>query len=229
MTYGGGPLDPFGGDPLAAPAAHPGYAPSAPQSAQVPSGWSPHPPADRTGTLATLSIVFAFVFAPAGAALGHVALSQINRTHQRGRERAIIGLVLSYVVIVLAILALVWWLASDRGASNNATLPLSTAVTYPVPPQRPSTTVITEPPAARPTVGIFDLEVGDCIEVQREQIDKDDPKRGVIVTVYRVVCHVGDGVVQVRQVLPTETCRTRSFLSNTPANTLFVCIEDFKG
>ena len=31
-------------------------------------------------TLATLSLVFAFVFAPAGAILGHLGLAQIRRT-----------------------------------------------------------------------------------------------------------------------------------------------------
>ncbi len=230
MTYGGGPHDPFGGDPFAAPGAQPGYHPTAPpQGFGPPPGWSPQPPPDRTGTLATLSIVFAFVFAPAGAALGHVALSQINRTHGRGRERAIIGLVLSYLVIVLAILALVWWLVTDGSGRSSTASTATTAVTHPSPPPRPSTTVITAPPQARPTVSVEELQVGDCIEVQREQVDKDNPKSGFIVTIYRVTCHIGDGVVQVQQILPTESCRTRVSISNIPRNTVYACIDDFKG
>jgi Domain of unknown function (DUF4190) len=238
MTYGGGSHDPFGGDPFAAPGAQPGYTPSAPQQGYNPSpppqgfgapGWNPQPPPDKSGTLATLSIVFAFVFAPAGAALGHVALSQINRTRGPGRERAIIGLVLSYLVIVLAIIALVWWLVSDGSSGNTSTAPLSTAVTHPSPPPRPSTTVITAPPVGRPTVSVSELQVGDCIEVQREMVDKDHPEGGYIVTIYRTACRVADGVVQVKQILPSETCQTRVWLANTPQNTIYACIDDFKG
>jgi eukaryotic-like serine/threonine-protein kinase len=67
------------------------------------------PPArrDEVNTLATLSIVFAFVAAPAGAVLGHLGLSQIRRTGQRGRERALIGVTLSYVFITVAVVALI--------------------------------------------------------------------------------------------------------------------------
>ena len=48
----------------------------------------PSPPRQKTNTFATLSVVFAFLFAPAGAVLGHLGLSQIRRTGQRGRDRA---------------------------------------------------------------------------------------------------------------------------------------------
>ncbi|MEV0672085.1 sensor domain-containing protein [Mycobacterium sp. NPDC050441] len=115
--YGGPPSDPFGGAPFG------GWSgpPSGPPTIQVPP-----PPSQETNQLATLSIVFAFLFAPAGAVLGHVALSQIKRLHQKGRDRAIIGLVLSYVVIVIAVAALVVWLViprSDTATSSRPTLP----------------------------------------------------------------------------------------------------------
>ena len=44
---------------------------------------APMRPRDEANVLATLSVVFAFVFAPAGAILGHLALSQIRHTGQR--------------------------------------------------------------------------------------------------------------------------------------------------
>lgn len=229
MTYGGSSYDPFGGDPFGGPGAPIGPGHPAPPPTQAPPGWAPQEPHGQAGTLATLSIVFGVLFAPAGAALGHVALSRINRTHEPGRERAITGLVISYVVIVLAILALVWWLVVGGSADNHPAAPASTAVTHPSPPPRPSTTVITAPPVARPTVSVSELQVGDCIEVQREQVDKNNPQSGYIVTIYRTACRVADGVVQVKQILPNQSCRTRVWLSNIPENTIFACIDDFKG
>jgi eukaryotic-like serine/threonine-protein kinase len=65
------------------------------------------PPHQETHTLATLSVVFAFVFAPAGVVLGHLALSQIHQTGQRGRDRALVGVTLSYVFITVAVVALI--------------------------------------------------------------------------------------------------------------------------
>ena len=111
--YGGGQPDPFGSDPFGGPPSTQGYMPpltpgSPPVTGRVfpPSGR----PSGEVNKFATLSIVFAFVFAPVGAVLGHVALSQIKRSGQRGRERAIVGLTISYVIIVLAVIALVIWL-----------------------------------------------------------------------------------------------------------------------
>ncbi len=54
-------------------------------------------------TLATQSLVFAFVFPPVGAVLGHLALAQIRRTGELGRNRALAGVTLSYVFITLTV------------------------------------------------------------------------------------------------------------------------------
>jgi eukaryotic-like serine/threonine-protein kinase len=105
--YGGEPAapsggDPFGGDPFVGdpfavgrPGASASRAPA--QTSQQ----------QETNTLATLSVVFAFVFAPAGVILGHLALSQIHETGDRGRDRALVGVTLSYVFITVAVVALV--------------------------------------------------------------------------------------------------------------------------
>jgi hypothetical protein len=119
MTYGPGPTpnqppsgDPFGGKSFGDPfggAGSPGGPPT--YSAPPPSA----PP--KTNILATLSVVFAFAFAPAGAMLGHLGLSQIKRTGQPGRSRALVGMALSYSIIVIIVAALVVTAVLGRHAS----------------------------------------------------------------------------------------------------------------
>jgi eukaryotic-like serine/threonine-protein kinase len=105
--YGGGPAAPSGGDPFGGDAF-----PGDPFAVGRPGASASHAPAptseqQETNTLATLSVVFAFVFAPAGAILGHLALSQIHETADRGRDRALVGVTLSYVFITVAVVALI--------------------------------------------------------------------------------------------------------------------------
>jgi len=100
MTYGGGSggsADPFGTEPFGSSP----YGSPMPTASPAPSG--------EVNKLATLSIVFAFVFAPVGVVLGHVALAQISRRGERGRDRALIGLTLSYLFILFAVVALPWY------------------------------------------------------------------------------------------------------------------------
>jgi hypothetical protein len=109
--------DPFGGAPF-------GQLPGAPPV--LTSGPQARPPIN---TLATLSVAFAFVFAPAGAILGHLGLSQIGRTGQPGRERALIGLVASYAVIAIAVIAIV--ISASRSSTGTATPRPSSAAARP--------------------------------------------------------------------------------------------------
>jgi uncharacterized Tic20 family protein len=104
--YGGGPAAASGGDPFGAgPFAGDPFAVDEPSAGpRVPTPTSQQ---QETNTLATLSVVFAFVFAPAGVILGHVALSQIHETGDRGRDRALVGVTLSYVFITVVVVALV--------------------------------------------------------------------------------------------------------------------------
>jgi hypothetical protein len=57
-----------------------------------------------TNSLAILSLVMAFVFAPAGIVLGHVAKRQIRRTGDEGDGLATAGLIASYAItgVILA-------------------------------------------------------------------------------------------------------------------------------
>ncbi|MBS9533707.1 DUF4190 domain-containing protein [Mycobacterium sp. M1] len=168
--------------------------------------------------------MFAFVFAPVGAVLGHLALHQIQRTGEQGRERAIIGLAVSYAITTILVIALVVWLVLG-GKTSDA--PQAPAVSTTASAQAPRTTVITAPPVARPTVNVGDLRVGDCVEVKKESRDKDDPNKSWI-TIYRAACEVRDGVAQVQQILPSDTCGTTLSLVNND-QTIFACLADFKG
>ena len=89
---------------------------------QPPVIWAPIP-ARRVNGFATLSVVFAFVFAPVGAVFGHLGLSQIRRTGGRGRERAVIGLTLSYAFTLIAIAVLVIWTVMGVRSSTVGTSP----------------------------------------------------------------------------------------------------------
>lgn len=134
--------DPFGGDPFGGPP------PAGPRPGGAPPPWSPptwtRQPPPATGprnplganVFATLSPILAIPLAPVGAVLGHIGLAQTGRTGQPGRSSAIVGLTLSYYVIVLLVVGLVGWavLPADSdpsvvaAPSASATAPASGAV-----------------------------------------------------------------------------------------------------
>lgn len=58
-------------------------------------------PATRVNSFAILSLVVAAILAPAGIPLAIIALRQIKRTGERGREIALVGLWIGIVVTVL--------------------------------------------------------------------------------------------------------------------------------
>jgi len=146
--------NPFGGDPFGGTA----FGQAAPGGPPVFATAPPAPPSQggaEANTLAALSVIFAFVFPPAGAILGHLGLSQITRAGQPGRRRALTGIVLSYSVIVIAVVALVLWQvlgSGDKPAAPTASAPAVAPATPTAPPPLPTTTA---PPA--PTVAPTDL------------------------------------------------------------------------
>lgn len=233
MTYRGHKsegTDPFGPDPFGVPPRASGHAPPithAPANPVFPPPTAGAPV--EANTAATLSIVFAFVFAPAGAVLGHLALSQIRKRGGPGRERALVGLTLSYVIIALAVIALVIWLLVGSGADSTAAGPAPTAA-QPVPPRAavppPRTTFFTPPPAQRQTVTVDELRVGQCVEVQQT---RPDPSRASTdqIRIFPVRCEIRDGVFQVDQILADHSCPGQTLFN--PAETRFACISDFRG
>ncbi|WP_436970654.1 DUF4190 domain-containing protein [Micromonospora avicenniae] len=73
-----------------------------------------------TNVMAILSLVFAFVFSPAGIVLGHIAKKQIRRTGEQGDGLATAGLVLSYIFTILGLIgfALILVAAMSTGTSS---------------------------------------------------------------------------------------------------------------
>ncbi|MGC5377072.1 DUF4190 domain-containing protein [Micromonospora sp. DT68] len=76
-------------------------------------------PSRPTNLLAILSLVFAFVFPPAGAVLGHVAKRQIRTSGEEGGQLATWGMILGYVFTGLTLLACCGWLALVIIGSNS--------------------------------------------------------------------------------------------------------------
>lgn len=200
---GGDAGDPFASDPFEAAPPLPQYNP--PDSQPRPSSGS----VGEINTLATLSVVFAFVFAPVGAVLGHTALSQIRRLRQPGRKRAILGLTLSYFFLVLAVAVLIVWLLLHA----NKTQHNPTARTA-VPAPSVSSTVITPPPRGRPRVSVEQLRVGDCVEIQKNEPDPTRPNTDQIY-IYRAKCEVRGGIFQVTQKSSSpDQCPRGEYLTN---------------
>jgi peptidyl-prolyl cis-trans isomerase B (cyclophilin B) len=69
---------------------------------------TPAPQSAKTNTMAILALVFAFVFAPVGAILGHVALGQIKKTGEDGRGLALAGVIIGWIGTAVAILAILF-------------------------------------------------------------------------------------------------------------------------
>ncbi len=134
------PQNPFQQNPFGGPAVGGSLPPQ-----QQPPRTSPPTEAN---TLATLSVVFAFLFAPAGAVLGHLGLAQIRRTGQRGRDRALVGLTLSYVFIVVAVIGLIVGLTMTGTASTRTTAPATSTARATT--TKPTTTTPPPPPTVAP-------------------------------------------------------------------------------
>jgi Domain of unknown function (DUF4190) len=73
----------------------------------APPGWPPAGWRRPTNTAAILAVVLAFVFAPAGLALGVVARRQIRATGEDGDGLALAGIIVGGVVTTLYALGIV--------------------------------------------------------------------------------------------------------------------------
>jgi hypothetical protein len=132
------PQDPFGRNPFSYdPLGRVPIEPPPPAPLDFPE---PPAPPRRVNAYATLSLLFAFVFAPAGAILGHLGLAQIRRTGEAGRDRALVGVVLSYAFITVAVFALVGWasLAVIGSHHTNTAAPPTASETPPPPTVAPA-------------------------------------------------------------------------------------------
>jgi peptidyl-prolyl cis-trans isomerase B (cyclophilin B) len=137
--YGDHPPPPLGGDPgFYGPPGYPTYQ---------------QPPPPNTNGLAIASLICAFLFFPLGIVFGHMSLSQIRKNHEGGHGLAIAGLVISYVVAVLTVVAIVFTVVfaaflvrvagefdPNRGNSGSPDLS-SPQPDVPLPPFKPSATL----------------------------------------------------------------------------------------
>jgi hypothetical protein len=94
------------------PDAYAPYGQQQPQYYQQPRG---------TNIMAILSLVFAFVFAPVGIVLGHVAKRQIARTGEEGSGLATAGLIVSYVITGFYVLACIGAIIAAIASSSTTT------------------------------------------------------------------------------------------------------------
>lgn len=75
-----------------------------PQGGQPLQGYATPRP---TNSVAIAALVSSFVFAPLGIILGHISLSQIKRTGEDGRELAIAGLAIGYLITAIGAISLI--------------------------------------------------------------------------------------------------------------------------
>ncbi|MFC3504190.1 DUF4190 domain-containing protein [Micromonospora krabiensis] len=109
---------PPGGSPFGQPGGYPPgsqWGQQPPYAPQGPYGqYGPPPPVgpgSPTNVLAILSLIFAFVFPPAGAVLGHLAKRQLKTSGEAGDQLATWGLILGYVFTGLGLLVCCGWIA----------------------------------------------------------------------------------------------------------------------
>lgn len=187
----------------------------------------------EVNTLATLSVVFAFVFAPVGIALGHLALSQIRFRGQAGRDRALVGLTVSYAVSLAAALVLIIVAATPSHTNSASATPSTTTTTTTTPSTtarpspRESTTEAPPPPVTTGTVRVDDLNIGDCVRLEKEGPDPTHPGLDFI-KIYSSACVAGDSVYRVDQLASRAEACPNTFLVN-PSETRFVCVSKLDG
>jgi hypothetical protein len=106
----------------------PGYGPpphhGAPDYGPPPGyGYPPpgYPPVWRrpTNTMAILSLVLAFVFAPAGLVLGIIARKQIRETGEEGDGLALAGIIVGAIASALFVLAIVFRIAAFASITST--------------------------------------------------------------------------------------------------------------
>ena len=79
-----------------------------------------HPaPAEGTNTMAILSLVLAFVFAPAGLILGIIARKQIRQTGEEGDGLALAGIIVGSIFSAIAVLAIIIFIAAFASVAGS--------------------------------------------------------------------------------------------------------------
>jgi hypothetical protein len=110
----------YRGEPPPPGHASPGYAP--PPYGYPPPGYGYPPPGfyrPPTNSMAILSLVLAFVFAPAGIVLGVMARNQIKRTGEEGDGLALAGIIVGSIATAFWALLILFWIVAFASFSGS--------------------------------------------------------------------------------------------------------------
>ena len=228
MRPSGNPFEPQSVDPFGTPYGDASVPPSTTPFGQAARIGAPYgaPPSADYNTFAVLSPIFAVVVPPAGVVLGHLALPQIRRSGERGRNAAIAGLVIGYLMCLVLIAALIWWLTSDSD-SGEATASLSpSAAPYQVPPAppRPSTVTSVAPPPNVPRIklDLATVPIGTCVEIQLRSDEGNDA-----LDLFKVDCAHKEGVYTVTARVPAGyECRS-VYVAAPPDRSFALCLNPY--
>lgn len=72
----------------------------------------------RTNTMAIVALIASFFVALVGVILGHIALSQIKKTHEGGRGLAIAALIIGYIGIAAWVILIIVWIVVVAAATS---------------------------------------------------------------------------------------------------------------
>jgi hypothetical protein len=224
MTRGGDPFDPHTGDPFT----------TAPRTTHAPSNvgsWpqQSHPlqlsQQPRFNTFAVLAPVFAVLLPPAGVILSHLALSQIQRTHERGRWAAIWALVVGYALCVALIAwAALWASSGDPASTPRALQPAGTPNAAPPPVLPPSvvTSVAPAPTNPRNKLDLTRVTIGTCAEIQLRGGSSDDA-----LDLFGVPCQHRDGVYTVVARVNTDSDCQSTYVAAPPDHSFALCLNRY--
>ena len=228
MQPSGNPFEPQSVDPFGTPYAGASAPPSAAPFGHGPRMGAPYgaPPSADYNTFAVLSPIFAVVVPPAGVVLGHLALPQIRRSGERGRNAAIAGLVIGYLMCLVLIAALIWWLTSDSDSGDATASPSSSAAPYQVPPAppRPSTVTSVAPPPTVPRIklDLATVPIGTCVEIQLRNDEGNDA-----LDLFKVDCAHKEGVYTVTSRVPASyECRS-VYVAAPPDRSFALCLNPY--
>jgi Domain of unknown function (DUF4190) len=224
VTRGGDPFDSHAGDPFASAT---GAAHTSPNAGGWPQGFGSRPPTQqpRYNTFAVLAPVFAVLLPPAGVILSHLALPQIQRTHERGRWAAIWALIVGYALCVAMIAGGAIWAASgDRESTPRASHPAGTPDASPPPALPPSvvTSVAPAPTDPRNKLDLTRVTIGTCAEIQLRGASSDDA-----LDLYGVVCQHRDGVYTVVARVNTDSECQSTYVAAPPDHSFALCLNRY--
>jgi hypothetical protein len=213
--------DPFGAQPPpvtygAQPVGYSGFGAPPP-----PAPFGAPPARGDLNTLAVLSPIFGVLIPPAGVALGHLALPQINRRGERGRGAAIAGLVIGYLMCVLLIAGGVWWSINAGKSTTAAPTGLATPTPTWVPPSV-ITSVAPQTTIPRPKLDLATVPLGTCVEIQLRTSSGNDA-----LDLFQVDCEHREGVYTVAaRVGASGQCRS-VYVAAPPDHSFALCLNPY--